>query len=136
MPENERLNIFISHAVDDRQFAETLRQALTLTDHPVDVFDPYKDVKVGDDWSAVVEDKIRDSDVFVYIVAGKAGLGKASLYEVGAAKALGKRIVAVLPNSSRVANTEVAARLADDLVLDADSKPTSEIVRKILGKAA
>jgi hypothetical protein len=136
MSESERRNIFISHAADDRQFAEELRQALTLTDQSVDVFDPYSDTKVGEDRSAVIEEKIRDSDVFVYIVAGKAGLGKSSLFEVGAAKALGKRIVAVLPNSARVANTEVAARLADDLVLDAESKPTSEIVKKILEKAA
>ena len=58
------------------------------------------------------------------------------MLELGAAKALGKRIVAVLPDSARFANSTVAGKLADMLVVDQDPKSPAEMARKILEKVA
>jgi hypothetical protein len=132
MAQNRR--VFFSYAAGDRVFAESLRKA--MDSYPVQIFDPLSDVDLGQDWPSQIGDEITKSDLMVFIVPEKEGSGKSSLFELGAAKALGKRIVAVLPNSARAANTEVAARLADLLLLDVESKPASEIVRKILEKAA
>ncbi|MFL5071874.1 MAG: hypothetical protein ACJ8D9_20020, partial [Xanthobacteraceae bacterium] len=100
------------------------------------ILDPIYNTEAGDKFEDLIRDVLSQSDVFVYIVPEKEGSGKWSLFELGAAKALGKRIVAVLPDSSRVANSEVAARLADLFVVDERSKPSNEIARKILEEAA
>ncbi len=127
--------VFISYSVDDRDFADELRQAM-MADKRVQVLDPASAIAGGNRIEDSIDENLSKSDVFVYIIPAREGSGKWSLFELGAAKALGKKIVAVLPDSERVANSSVAASLADSLVLDDDRKSPKEIARKILEKAA
>jgi len=131
MTHNKR--VFISYSMADRAFADKLRHAMSK--EQAEILDPIYNTEAGDKFEDLIRDVLSQSDVFVYIVPEKEGSGKWSLFELGAAKALGKRIVAVLPDSSRVANSEVAARLADLFVVDERSKPSNEIARKILEAA-
>jgi hypothetical protein len=122
--------IFISYSLSDRPIADKLRKA--LADFHVQIFDP-ADAGTGEKAFDQIEQALKGADLFVYIVPEKEGSGKWSLSELGAAKALGKRIMAVLADSGRVANSEVAAKLADSLVLD---QSPNEVARKILEEAA
>jgi hypothetical protein len=127
--------VFVSYSIDDRVFADQLREAL-IAERNVQVLDPTSALAAVNEVDDLVIANLKGSDLFVYIVPEKEGSGKLSLYQLGAAKALGKRIVAVLPDSARVANSAVAARLADALVVDQDRASTKEIARRILEKAA
>src|SRR5262249_59763516 len=106
-----------------------------MTDENVEVWDPVS-VTAGEKFQDSIEDALKQADVFVYVIREREGSGKWSLFELGAAKALGKRIVAVLPDTGRIANSAVAARLADRLVVDENAKSPSGTVRKILEEAA
>jgi hypothetical protein len=127
--------VFFSYSTDDRAFADELRQAMTA-DHHVQVWDPAAAVSAGSMIEDPITENLSKSDLFVYIIPEKEGSGKWSLFELGAAKALGRKIVAVLRDSGRVANSGVAASLADLLVVDGDRKSPKEVARKILEKAA
>jgi nucleoside 2-deoxyribosyltransferase len=129
----DRLRVFLTYSLDDREFAERLRAA--MTDENVEVWDPVS-VTAGEKFQDSIEDALKQADVVVYVIPEREGSGKWSLFELGAAKALGKRIVAVLPDTGRIANSAVAARLADRLVVDENAKSPSGTVRKILEKAA
>jgi TIR domain-containing protein len=125
--------VFFSYSWDDRAFADELRQA--MAEHHVHVWDPASDLAVGSEIPDIKK-TLTNSDLFVYIIPEKEGSGKGSLLELGAAKALGKRIIAVLPDSGRVANSAVAARLADLLVVNEGRRSPKDIVKKILERAA
>ncbi|SRR5579883_189842 len=127
--------IFFSYSSDDRAFADELRHAVT-TGRDVQVWDAASTVTPGHASDELISENLSSSDLFVYIVPEREGAGKLSLIELGAAKALGKRIVAVLPNSARVANSAVAAKLADTLVVNQDRGSTQDIATTILEKAA
>jgi hypothetical protein len=126
--------IFFSYSKEDRAFADKLRNAM-IAQSDVQVWDPAS-LMTGATIEEVIREKLKSSDLFVYIVPQREGSGKWSLFELGAAKALGKRIVAVLPNSKHFANSALAAQLADSLVVNQDSNSTTEIAKQILEKAA
>lgn len=125
------MRVFLSYSSSDQGLAERLRAA--MLDQNIQVWDPVQ-IPAGGNIDDQVQEALRMSDLFVYLIPEKEGSGKWSLFELGAAKALGKRIVAVLPDGSRLANSVVAAKLANTVVLD-EKKP-SDTVRRILDKAA
>lgn len=127
--------IFISYTADDRAFADELRRAM-MAHHDVQVWDPVSAIMPGGKIEETIKANLNSSDLFVYIIPEKEGSGKWSLFELGAAKALRKRIVAVLPDTGRVANSAVAAKLADSLVVSQDRNSAKEIAERILEKAA
>lgn len=127
--------IFFSYSSDDRVFADELREAM-MSEVDVHVWDSASAIRPGTKIEEVINEELNASDIFVYIIPEKEGAGKWSLLELGAAKALGKRIVAILPDSTRVANSAVAASLADSLIVNQDRKSAKETARKILEKAA
>jgi hypothetical protein len=127
--------VFLSYSSDDQVFVDELRKAM-MSENDVQVWDPAYAVEPGTKTEEVINAELNTSDIFVYIIPEKEGAGKWSLLELGAAKALGKRIVAVLPDSTHVANSAVAASLADSLIVNRDRKSAKETARKILEKAA
>jgi TIR domain len=131
MAQNKR--VFFSYSIADQAFADKLRNAMVRPD--VEIVDPIE-LTPGDDVADTIQEALSQSDLFVYVIPEKGGSGKWSLFELGAAKALGKRIVAVLPDSSRMANSEVATRLADLLLVEKADTPASDIAQKILENAA
>lgn len=127
--------VFFSYSIDDRSFADELRKAL-MAEHDVQVWDPASALSSGKSIDETINENLSKSDLFVYIIPRKEGSGKWSLFELGAAKALGKRIIAVLPDSARVANSAVAASLADSVVVSQNERSAEELAKSILAKAA
>ena len=108
--------VFISYAVEDKAFADRLNKA--LTDHGARVFDPMEDIVPGTDVSAAILRSLKHADLVVFVVPRFEGQGKSALAELGAARAFGKRIVSVLPDRTRAANSDVAAALGETHYLD------------------
>lgn len=101
--------VFLSYARGDEPFVSELRTALLA--RGAFVFDASKDIALarGTDISTLILQHLKQSDLVVFVVPRYQGEGKTALFELGAAKALGKRIVSVLPENARVANNDVAS---------------------------
>lgn len=119
--------IFLSYAHDDREFAA--RVANAMTELGARVADTAS-IQPGDDWADAILQELRKSDVVVFIVP--ADEGRSTLFEVGAARALAKPIVALMTNAGRAANGEVAVDLSSVIVLDADRRPARSIAAQVL----
>jgi hypothetical protein len=113
--------VFLSYAAEDRAFASRLKRALTA--QGAETVDPAEDMKPGDDLSAAILKSLKRSDLLVFVVPRYEGQGKSALVELGAAKALGKRIVSVVPEKARVAYSDVASALGETYFFDGDRNP-------------
>jgi len=102
--------VFLSYASEDQPFATRLKKV--LSEHGAETLDP-SDVVPGEDFSAAVLKTLKRADLLVFVVPRFEGQGKSALVELGAAKALGKRVVSVLPDRARAANTDVAVALSE-----------------------
>ncbi|MBZ0227362.1 MAG: toll/interleukin-1 receptor domain-containing protein [Bauldia sp.] len=122
--------IFLSYASSDKVFASKLRRA--LTDRGAEAFDPHKDLRPGEDASTFILNRLKWSDLLIFVVPRYEGQGKSALVELGAAKALGKRIVSVLPDRLRAANSDVASALGATYFLDASGENVSALAERVL----
>jgi len=122
--------IFLSYAQPDRAFATTLHRALTA--RGAEVFDPASDVSFGDDTQKLILDRLRSSDLVIFVVPRYEGQGKSALVELGAAKAFGKRIAAVLPDGMRAANTDFASALGDVYAFNASGRSVDALADRVL----
>ncbi len=110
------MNLFISYALADRKYAQELTAA--LRSKGFDVFRDEDSVATGDDLSETILGSLRNAELVLFVVPKESGEGKNALYEVGAAKALGKKIFAVMPHGRASGARDVALGLADLIFLD------------------
>ena len=122
--------VFLSYADSDRAFASRLSDVLSETG--ARAWDPTKAMRPGDDISESILAGLRESDIVVFVVPEREGAGKNALAELGAARALGKRIVAVVPETTRFYNAEVARLLSDSAVVDASTVPPEHLANAIM----
>jgi nucleoside 2-deoxyribosyltransferase len=115
--QKKNVRLFLSYGGDDADFAQRL--AARLRHKGIETFDGRVDVAAGTDWSDAVLRALEESDKLVFIVPSREGSGKNALVELGAARALGKPILAVMPDGSRAWNSEVARAISNSAVLDA-----------------
>lgn len=109
--------VFLSYASEDRKFADRLKRVFSA--HGAETIDP-ADVGMGGDISTAILKSLKRADLMVFVVPRFEGQGKSALVELGAAKAMGKRVVSVLPDRSRAANTEVAVALSETYYVGSD----------------
>lgn len=126
--------VFLSHAMEDRKFVTELGKALMA--RGAETFVDYENVRPGDDISATILAQLQRSDLVVFVVPRYEGQGKNALFELGAARALGKPIVAVLPEGVRRANSDVASALGRTLLLDATTKNVGLLADQVLSDLA
>lgn len=124
------LKAFISYSRDDRDFVSTIEAALAR--YGLQTFDPELEIQAGDKIDERILDGLRAADVVIFVVPEHEGAGKNALVEIGAARALGKRIVALVRDRKRAANSDVAMRLSNLMVLDAGEAEPSSIAEQIL----
>ena len=110
--------VFLSYALEDRPFAARLKRALSA--RGAQTFDPAEDLRPGADLSAAILKALKQADLLVFVVPRFEGQGKSALVELGAAKAMGKRIVSILPDRARAANTDIAMALSETHYLGGD----------------
>jgi TIR domain-containing protein len=111
------MNIFISYALEDCKYAQELKAA--LQSKGFDVFQDHDGVAAGEDFRERIMSGLKNSELVLFVVPKESGEGKWALYEVGAAKALGKKIFAVMPHGRASGGRDVALGLADLVFLDA-----------------
>ena len=110
------MKLFISHAHSDRKYVAELQAA--LRDKGFDVFLDADCLTAGEDFGEKILSGIRNAELVLFVVPKESGEGKNALFEVGAAKALGKKIFAVMPHGRASGARDVALGLADFIVLD------------------
>ncbi len=129
---NTTQTVFLSYALADRDFASTIQTALARFGFRT--FDPEVELRLGEKIDEKIMDGIRAADVFVFVVP-EHGTGINALVELGAARALGKRIVALARDRKRAASSDVAVRLSNLMVLDAGGIAPSLIAEQVLAVA-
>src|SRR5262249_48965556 len=113
--------IFISSSHEDADFASKLKSEFEKQGSSVTL--PSFDFIGGDKIFETIHNDIKAANMLVFVVPKHESESKWALLEVGAAKALHKKIVALIkdPQTSS-ANTDLAVRIADLVIADAGEK--------------
>jgi nucleoside 2-deoxyribosyltransferase len=124
------MNVFISHSRNDRAFAEQLRNRIQALGANV-WFD--EAIKPGENWEQALRKTLEDSDGVVLVVP-EPGTAKANaaFFEAGAARALGKPVVAVLPSQDSSRIREVPSEVSSLAVLDGSQIGPEALAKKIV----
>ena len=121
-------HVFLSYALENRELAKDL--ASLMSRRGVSVFLD-SDLKPGDLWSSVVRREIERASALVLLIPSEDVPNRNNIWvEAGAAKALGKRVLAVLPPNRRL--VDLPSDIADILVLDADKRPLESIADTLI----
>ncbi len=88
--------VFISHSATDTDWARSFAQA--LEQRGVTVRSDEIGVHPGESWSDALETGLRGSDVVVALLDSESSSRPNLFFELGAAIAMGKRVVAIVPN--------------------------------------
>lgn len=125
-------HLFISYALADGEFASELgdvlrrRGAVVYSD---------KDMQPGGPWLEALRDQIQKSSALVLIIPSRLMPNRNNIwFEAGAAKAFGKKVLAVLPPHQRLSR-DLPTDLADLLVLDTDERPLESVADTLLQAA-
>ncbi len=125
------MNVFISHSRADRAFAERLRnsiQALGAT-----VWSDDNAINPGEGWDQALREALESSDGVVLVVP-EPGTARANsaFFEAGAARALGKPVVAVIPEAEPSRVGELPSDVYGLAVFDGSRVPHEALAKKIV----
>lgn len=126
-----RPRVFLSYANADRPFAASL--AKDLDQAGVNAWLD-SDVKPGDDWASVLRKELSESDLVIFVVPKDESPW--ALAEVGAARMLNKRILSVLPDRTRFANSSVARALSEWPIIDVAGLSQADLIETIISTVA
>ena len=129
MPEN-RKRVFISYAHEDKAFARKLGDLMKKRGASVflDI-----DVTPGSLWSDVLRTEIEQANALVLVIPSHHVVNRNNIwFEAGAAKALGKPVLAVLPPKREAGSIELPTDIAGLIVLDADRRSLESITDTLL----
>ena len=125
------MNLFISHALADREFAAELQRGMEKLG--ATVYDPVTEMKAGESLSTAIRQALEDSDGFVFVVPAPGTSGaNFAFFEAGAARAMGKRIVAVMPKSEKSRMNELPSDLYGLGVFDASRKAPGDVAASLM----
>lgn len=128
MSEVPEIRVFLSYAASDRERARWLRRLLDLrTDVRVFTEDA---LSAGEEWEPKLRTALAESDVFLVLLSDEALQSKWVLQELGAAWALGKRIVFVAERSEDPVRLPVAVASREVVRLSDLEKP--EVMERVL----
>jgi nucleoside 2-deoxyribosyltransferase len=118
----------MSYNSKDAAFASALRESIERDG--VRVFDPARDTPPGLDLLALLRDEIEASDVLILVVpeTGTAN-ANAAFFEAGAAKALGKKVLAVMPDAR---GRQSPSDIADFAIFEAANKPIDDVAKTLV----
>lgn len=103
------INVFLSHAIDDRKWVRDFATALQA--HNMTVWLDEWNLKPGERWREAMEHALRNSETIVSVldVRSERDFGWA-LYEIGLAFGMNKRIVLVLPADAPLDKLPISIR--------------------------
>ena len=116
------MQTFISLSFADRQVAQDLGRE--IANLGVSVCDPFRAIGLGSDWQAELRQALEGSDNLIIVVPSPGSKGaNNAFFEAGAARALGKPVIAVLPVAEEERIRELPADLFGSMVVDGSKKP-------------
>lgn len=130
----EKRNIFISYSFADQEFAQRLAKSISnlgglpaLSGHGA----------IGEgDWIGGLRTKLAESDTVILVMpAPSARSANATFFEAGAARALGKDVIVVVPDLDAVDQSNIPYDVASSILLDASKKPIDAIAQKVMEAA-
>lgn len=129
MPDVEK-RVFISSSPEDRGFAEALAERMTTRGASV-FFDT--NLVPGSHWGDTLRSELERTSALVLVIPAR-GLEHRNyaLFEAGAAKALGKPVLAVLPPGRSAASVEMPSDIAGLIVLDVDRRSLDDTTDTLL----
>lgn len=110
------MKIFLSYAIADRQWANALESALRV--HGLEVSDWPSDFKIGGDLEEHFRRRIEAVDLVVPILTEQSVHSPHVMFELGAAKALGKQVIPVVKASEF---SQIPPRLIGQTFIKANS---------------
>lgn len=125
----KRRKIFVSAAHSDQPFVKRLIGALQRAGWSTFVPEA---IDVGEQIFSRIRRELESSELVVFVVPPREGEGKWALAEVGAAKALNKRIIAVVPERGRYSNASVGRLLSESGLVDASGVSDDELAQTIV----
>lgn len=126
------MRLFISYSHRDQDFARKLAQ--TLRKHGEEPWMSEHGVLAGSDWLTSLKDNLKVSDALVLIMPSTAAVSSNSaFFEAGAAKAIGKDVIVVVPDLENVDRSNIPYELASTVVLDASRKPIEVVANTVVG---
>ena len=125
------MKIFISYSYADRAFAENLRDRIKCLG--VSVEDPFLMESSGIEWANSIRASLERADAVLLVVpeAGTRGANNA-FFEAGAAHALGKPVVAVVPEQETSRLREMPSDLLNFAVMDASKQPIEAVAKTVV----
>jgi nucleoside 2-deoxyribosyltransferase len=124
-PHPKRGKVFLSYDRMDRGFATKL--AATLRGKGYEVLDPSETVGTEDTAQDDVLVALREADRIIAVVPPSTS-NKFVLFELGAARALGKPIMAVMPDASRSWNSDEVRALSRHALIDASKLEPEQLL--------
>lgn len=121
--------VFISYSQSDidwvKKFADTLRVA------GIPVFFAAEEIPVGEPIGDALEKGLRESDVITAIVAPGNTRSPGVLFELGAAIALGKRVISIVPDNFDTSKLPSSLRMRKYLTKQ-DPEVTAQQLAEVL----
>jgi hypothetical protein len=129
MPKHEK-RLFVSHVAEDADFARQLGRL--LKERGAMVF-PERDDGSGNIWPDALRTEIEKSTALILVIPSRRAPNRNTvLFEAGAANALGKPVLAVLPPKNASTPIDLPTNIAGVLVLDADRRSLESIADTLL----
>ena len=117
--------VFISHSAKDTDWVLSFAQA--LKQRGVTAWLEDFEVKPGDSWADANESALRSSDVLVPLLDGETSSTRIFFFELGAAIAMGKRVVPILARGLDPAVLLPKVRLCPYLVRDTPEQTAEDL---------
>ena len=119
--------VFISHSYDDHEYADELKEALTKL-HIGGRFDLVETASY-DTMFQVVRERLKAADAVIILLSKHALASSWVMVELGAAQALGKKVVPIVLADTDVDKLDFIEK--DQTMLDARTLSPSMIARRI-----
>jgi nucleoside 2-deoxyribosyltransferase len=125
------MNVYISHSRADSAFAEQLRSRIQALG--ANVWSDEVGIRPGEDFEQALREALETSDGVVLVVP-EPGTAKANaaFFEAGAARALGKPVVAVLPRAEPSRVRELPSEVSSLAVFDGSQVAPEALAEKIV----
>jgi hypothetical protein len=126
----DRKHLFISYGIEDGDFARTLSRLMKNRGASVSLD---TDIAPGMAWADWLRPEIERATALILVIPSRQTPNRNNLlFEAGAAKALGKPVLAVLPPNRKAAPIEMPTDIAGVLVLDADRRSLDSVADTLL----
>jgi hypothetical protein len=125
-------NVFISYDYQNRDFANKL--AISLEEQGMKSFLSGNDFRTGGNWLEGLKDHVKTADGFVLVMPAATSVSSNStFFEVGVARAFGKKVVVVVPDIEKVDRSNIPMDIANTIVIDAAKQSLKSVATTVVG---